>query len=64
LYATLFTVSEDPAEPDAVIVPSLRPLQLILVALAVTVTVAGCVITTVLEAVQVPLLAGTLATIV
>jgi hypothetical protein len=39
-YATLFTVSVVP-EPEAVIVPSFRPLQLTLVELAVTVTVAG-----------------------
>ena len=43
---------EAPAEADAVIVPSARPLQLTLVDDALTVTAIGSVIVTVVVAVQ------------
>ena len=44
----------DPADPLAVIVPSAAPLQLTLVAEALTVTKIGCVIVTDVLAVQNP----------
>ena len=46
---------EAPAEADAVMVPSARPLQLTLVDDALTVTAIGSVIVTVVVAVQLPL---------
>ncbi len=45
-----------PADALAVIVPSAAPLQLTLVAVALTVTAIGCVIVTLVLAVQLPLL--------
>ena len=56
LYAEPLTVIVAPADADAVIVPSAAPLQDTLVDDAVTVTVIGCVMVTVVVAVQLPLL--------
>ena len=55
-YGLPFTVIVEPADDEAVIVPSAAPLQLTLVELADTVTVIGSVIVTVVEAVHEPLL--------
>ena len=55
-YGLPFTVIDAPADADAVIVPSAAPLHDTLVDDAVTVTVIGWVMVTVVVAVQTPLL--------
>ena len=53
-YGLPFTVIVAPADADAVIVPSAAPMQDTLVDDAVTVTVIGCVMVTVVVAVHTP----------
>ena len=63
-YGLPLTVIVEPADEEAVIVPSAAPLQDTLVELAFTVTLIGSVIVTLVVAVQLPLLLplGALAT--
>ena len=53
-YGLPFTVIDAPADAEAVMVPSAAPLHDTLVDVALTVTVIGCVIVTVVVAVQKP----------